>query len=518
MPDDAGFTVTEAARPRLLIDNGDLTKTARELRALMANAPDLYDRNGPVRVRRSPSGDYVIEPLTPEMVTHAAHGVAQPFAIKAKGRKAAEINVTVSIYLARLYLGLADHGLRPLRGITHTPMLAPSGAIADGNGYDPVSQRLCADVPPVAADVPARPTLRQARAALLILRRLVRTFPFADAIRVRDAAGNETVDLAQPPGGDETAALAALLTSICRPSLDLAPGLLVHAPSISGAGTGKGLLTRLIAMVATGHEPDAITGGKDREEFEKRIAALLRGGDPFLFIDNLNGVTLRSDLLASALTAPGVLIRILGETQTQRIEPGCFIAITGNGVALSEDLVRRFLTVALDARVENAEARHFSGNILGEALQRRADLLVAALTIWRWGVQLGRRKPSGETLGGFTRWCDWVRDPLLALGCPDPVARIIANKQADPLRQDMAETFALWNEKHGNALVSANDLHGDVKQAINPNNRPRQFLARAIGRLVGARAGGFVLTQEKGAKWSAALYALKPDGSPGPLL
>jgi hypothetical protein len=31
----------------------------------------------------------------------------------------------------------------------------------------------------------------------------------------------------------------------------------------------------------------------------------------------------------------------------------------------------------------------------------------------------------GKPLGGFEKWSQWARDPLLALGCQDPVERII---------------------------------------------------------------------------------------------
>ena len=47
---------------------------------------------------------------------------------------------------------------------------------------------------------------------------------FADAARCRDPDfGVEVVNADRPPGMDESAALVALLTAICRPSLPLAP-------------------------------------------------------------------------------------------------------------------------------------------------------------------------------------------------------------------------------------------------------------------------------------------------------
>ena len=56
------------------------------------------------------------------------------------------------------------------------------------------------------------------------------------------------------------------------------------------------------------------------------------------------------------------------------------------------------------------------------------------MTIWRWG----RRSPlvkRGAEFGSYNQWTRWVRDPLLALGVPDPVRRIAAARDKDPVRQ-----------------------------------------------------------------------------------
>jgi putative DNA primase/helicase len=121
------------------------------------------------------------------------------------------------------------------------------------------------------------------------------------------------VDLRAPPGADESAALAALATAVCRPSLWLAPGLMVRAPALSGAATGKGLLVRVLCAIAFGWAPHAVTPGGTGEELEKRVVSALMGAEPVLFLDNANGLTLRSDALASAITERPAAVRALGE-------------------------------------------------------------------------------------------------------------------------------------------------------------------------------------------------------------
>jgi hypothetical protein len=165
------------------------------------------------------------------------------------------------------------------------------------------------------------------------LRETFRTFPFADAPRIHDQSlGAEVVDLAQPPGLDESTFLVGLVTAICRPELWLAPGFLVRAPEISGAGSGKGLLMRAVCAIAFGIQPRAFTKGGDRQELDKRLASDLIEAAPMLFLDNVNGSILRSDILASILTERPARVRPLGRTGMVALNSTAFIAVTGNGV------------------------------------------------------------------------------------------------------------------------------------------------------------------------------------------
>ena len=246
-------------------------------------------------------------------------------------------------------------------------------------GYDPVTQLWCANVPTLR--IPERPTRAEAEAGLRLLRETFRTFPFSDASRRKDEATrrSRSLNLDQRPGMDESTFLVGLLTAICRPSLWLAPGLLVRAPEISGAGTGKGLLVRSICAIAFGVQPRAFTKGGDRQELDKRLASELIEAAPILFLDNVNGTMLRSDTLASVLTERPARVRALGRTQMVSLNSTAFIALTGNGLSVSEDLARRFIVCELDARCEDPEQRKFASGLLDEIERHRAELLAAAL-------------------------------------------------------------------------------------------------------------------------------------------
>jgi hypothetical protein len=235
-----------------------------------------------------------------------------------------------------------------------------------------------------------------------------------------------------------------------------------------------------------------------------------------LFLDNLNNTAFRSDLLASAITERPAKVRVLGKSQMVLLNATPFVILTGNGLTISEDLVRRFISIDFDPSTENPEARKFKTDIRIEVTNRRKELLAALLTIWRWGRITVDIKP-GLPLGSFDQWCQWVRNPLLALGCQDPVEQVREAKERDDRRQATADLFAIWWEKHHDWPVKVRDLHDDVKQAVDPQDRGRQHVASQLAKLSGTRIAGFVFTRQAPAgKWGAATYALKKtDSSPG---
>jgi hypothetical protein len=492
--------------PDLIVDSGNLPATARELRDLLASKGSFFDRGGPVKVvRPADGGPPRAVPLTACAVVIEAHAMCRP--VRLNGNEA--VPVTLTERVARMYLEMAEWNLRPLAGITTAPVLEPDGKVRTADGYDRATSLWCANVP--SLEILNHPTRSEAQAALQRLRKPFQTFPFSDAVRTPDKAlGIDLVDLAHPPGLDESTFLTGLLTAICRPRLWLAPGLLIRAPEISGAGTGKGHLVRSISTIAFGVSPRAFTKGGDRQELDKRLASDLIEAAPIVFLDNVNGSILRSDALACVLTERPARVRPLGRTGMVALNSTAFIAVTGNGLTVSEDLARRFVVCELDARCEHPEQRCFGPGFLNQIESRRAELLSAALTIWRWGRQKAANLKPGRALGSFEQWGEWCRDPLLALGCRDPVERIDSVKADDPHRRQIVELFDAWNAHHGERAVKAVDLAEAVRALIDPHDRGRQTIVSRLTQLSGARVGGFAFSrQEAAGKWGAATYALR---------
>jgi hypothetical protein len=490
-------------KPLLIVDSGNLPTVALNLRDILAGSGTLYNRGTPARITLSSSDAMpVAEPLTTHGVVRLAHDLCRP--VK-DGEPA-----TLPERVANMYLDMkGEYGLPKLAGICTTPILRDDGSIMSAAGYDLATGVFCPNIPEIT--VPERPTREQAQLALQTIRNTFRTFPFADAARRPDVdLGVDIVDHDKPIGIDEASFVAALMTAVCRPSLWLAPGLLLNAPQISGAGAGKGLLVRSIGMIAYGVHVRPFTPGNDKHEMDKRLVADVMECKPMLAMDNANATLLRSNTLASLLTERPAAVRVLGQSRMVVLENATFIALTGNGLTVSEDLARRFLYSELDAYCEDPERRPFAPGFLDIIQRDRARLLSAVLTIWRWG----RQNPTvrGIPLGSFEQWGVWVRDPLLALGCPDPVDRVRQIKERDPARQTVIELFAVWWQAHQDSPIRAADLAPEVREVVDPGGRGRQYLARAIQNLIGTRQGGFVLervAELPNRRKAGALYRLR---------
>jgi putative DNA primase/helicase len=387
----------------------------------------------------------------------------------------------------------------PVRIVKGKTILASDGSFRTGSGYDEATGMWCHDIP--AVHVPEQPNRAQAKASLDVLREFFRTFAFADAERIMDTSlGVDVVNPDAPIGLDESSFLVSLMTAVCRASLPLAPGILAAAPAFSGAGTGKGLATKAICIIASGAPPSAFTSGHDAEEMDKRLTAALTEARPAIFLDNYNGKDLTSDILASALTESLCEVRPMGHTIMVRLHTRTLVAMTGNDVQIAEDMARRIIRTDYDAKVENPELRPFKPGFLDSVHAERATLLGHALTIWRWGRQ-NADLLRGKPLGSYEIWAQWCRDPLINLGARDPVDRLAAIKAADPKRKNILTVFETWWAAHQDKLLPAKDLDQSVIQAIDGKagfrdgefRYSRQFVARWQSH-INTRVGGYVLT------------------------
>jgi hypothetical protein len=488
-------TATPTPLPHLLVDDSNLPAVAASLAMHLRSVDNLYDRASPCELVTDPlTGLPTAHHLDHNGIVRICHAVCMPVKI-ADGKMRVVTGVTLSDRAAKIYLSNpGGWGLRPLHGITTGIVFRDDGAIVASTGYDPETGLYC--VGEEGLEVPESPTDADAAAALLTLRSAVRTFAFKGAQMTRvEGIPTPVVDMTTAPGAGESAYMSVLLMAVARPSLQLAPGAIFRAPNISGSGAGKGLLVRTACIIAYGVEPHAITAGHSEAELDKRVTALLLAGDQTLFIDNVNARVLDCDTLASATTETHTSVRPLGRSDVVRIRSRSFVALTGNGLTLSGDLVRRFIPVDIDPGMEMPSTRQFRGDHLSTVRQNRKVLLAAALTILRWGRQKGSSLPEGQPMGSYSQWARWCRDPLLALGCADPALCIHEAAAHDPQRDITTELLSKWHEKHGSAQVASSELHLAVHDVLARVTRSRQDVANYLAQMDGTRCGGYVFMQ-----------------------
>jgi putative DNA primase/helicase len=502
----------DGIKSELIIETANLPAAAVAVRDAFAATGHLFERGVPVKVVGSDGGALPqIVPLTVDNVVMDIHELRRPIKLTPGGHRTA---TTLPDRVAKQYLAKkGEWNLPRLAGLCTAPLLCATGSIRTAEGYDRETRMWCWNVPTLS--LPERPSEDEARQAFHTLRAAFRTFPFADAARRRDADLDlELVELEQQPGRDESAFLTGLMTGVCRPSLTLAPALMLIAGRFSGSGSGKGLLIRAIALIAFGLLPSAFSAKDDRQELEKTLGAAFLEGGPSLLLDNVNDTVLRSPTLESALTERPSRVRLFGKLKTAELDATQFVAVTGNALRPSRDLVRRFIFAWLDAGVENPALRRFplaDEAFLEDIERRRPELLSAALTIWRWGRQNATRLTPGLPLGSYSTWSQWCRDPLLALGCADPVERIGELAAADPEREEVGELFEAWWRRHGEAPTYRINLHPEVLQIVDPEKRGRQRVTTYLDSLAGARHAGYLFERQKDMtrSWIAATYRLK---------
>jgi hypothetical protein len=407
---------------------------------------------------------------------------------------------------------------RTLLAVCETPTMRPDGSIVDQPGYDAESGLYLEFSGVQFPAIPDKPTKEQALAALAKLKHLLRGFPFVPDDPDRPAHSSS-----------RSAALAAMLCGCIRRILAAAPLLLIGAPS---AGTGKTLLANLIAIIITGKKASATTLGQTDEEIEKRFVSVMMRNDPCMLLDNIT-VPLGGDVLCTALTEPTIQARVLGSNETRQLPTNITWIATGNRIQVKGDMVRRCIKIEMDAEVEAPELREFDFDAAQEALDNRAELVAAALTVLRaWHVAPDREAvlKTYVPLGSFTQWSAMVRGALVWLGEPDPCGTRESIAADDPVTSNLSQLLVAWGEcaaletgrpySPAQVLAIANNadayasFHNAWKNCVRsfnnqfPLDRLAMYLNKNSGRILAGRR--IVRHIDKHTK--VAMYALEVMG------
>jgi len=414
---------------------------------------------------------------------------------------------------AKLVLDGAGEWVFPvLDAVIPAPTLRSDGSVLQTPGYDARSGLLFDPHGRTFPPVPENPTREDALAAIARVAAPFSQFPFFTE-------------------SSRSVTLAALVTAATRRSFPTAPFFAFDAPT---PATGKGLLAETIAIIATGGKPAAISLGKSDEETEKRLVAILRAGDPIIFIDNIDR-DVRSDFLCSMGTQEIVQGRILGRSEVFVGKSTVTVLLTGNNLVLAVDVTRRTLFCRLDAKTERPDEREFNFDPRDLAREQFPELVVAALTALRAYIVAGRPRPLRK-IGSYEKW-NVVREMLVWLGHADPAETRKSSFESDPEQEALGELLRTWHACFGNRALTLVEVAEECRSADERTDRghlrlllmelamtDRAWNAKKIGRVLlkyhSRIRGGLLLRSvgeaSSGKRWQVIRADAPPPVPPPP--
>jgi hypothetical protein len=454
-PDDDAPTPEEPSTGKtfIVISTAERKIADRAITQLVKR-PDIYERAGMlVRITRSaPSRSRIVRHKGAVRIDLAS--VAQVRSLLAdciEWRKPSEKGLPVPAHppvwaCQDVHTRGQWPGIKPLIGVTDAPLLRDDGTVLSEPGYDePTGLYLTERIR--MENMAPNPSRDQAIACYAELAEVFQDFPLPNPHHL-------------------SACIAGILTPIARYAFeDCAPMFIVDA---NVRGAGKGLLTDVIALIASGHPMARMPETGDTEEDRKRITSIAMEGDRFVLLDNITK-KLGNAALDAALTSTEWTDRLMGTQKMVSVPLLACWYVTGNNVQLRGDTARRALHIRLESNWERPEERQdFHHADLRKWVRRnRGRLLGAALTILQAYFVADCPQEKLVAWGSFQPWSDLVRQAIVWCDRPDPgLTRGGLTRAADTEASELEsligawESFCLAMEEH--SLVAVKRFEGGL--------------------------------------------------------
>ncbi len=348
-------------------------------------------------------------------------------------------------------------GLRQVEAMTQhpVPMLLGDEVYVSQSGYD-ARALLFGAFSSEEWTIPAEPTDKEYIEACLTLGELIHEMYL------------------QSPA-DISAALAAILTAVCRPGLPVAPGFVLSAPN---SGAGKSYFAQVLTELASVHEADVLTletrGPNANSEFSKMVLGALSTSRPVMLFDEIDDNKIDGPSLRKLITSPVFSGRKLGSNEVMTLPTRKLVLITANNVDPTQDSARRFIIVRInpptDAAKRNQRPDRGAVDLVHE---NRAKYARAAAIVSLRGMRLleklpFRMPPGIHMLSGFPAWSRVCAAPALL------AAWMLISEEAEPVN---------LVEKDDLDLIAQMDPVQQHVEAINPMLRQKETLQMDPARL-----------------------------------
>jgi hypothetical protein len=469
-------------KPTIRVVKGEIHRIVDIAERELAAAGQYYQRGGIiVSVYTDPSThETLIQGVSQPALVRALSGTATWEQFAAHSKCYVRIDPPAR-HASILFDSNSYRHLPIINGIARQPYLRPDGSLMKLAGYD-VDTGMFGVFDNRKFLIPDKPTPEDAKLALNLLNGLLDEFCFATPT-------------------DQAAALSAILTAAIRPNLANAPMVHVRAHAV---GSGKSYLCALITAFATPQRGTPTTFPTDDEECRKLLLAELLRAPAVVEFDNITSDILPHKSLCIALTSEFMSGRILGLSKTATVGTRALFLSSGNNVVPIKDMARRCITINLNPEVEIPAARTFKRpNLIEEVLHERERCVSAAITIILAWILAGKPRVKCKPLSGFDEWSDLCRQPLLWLGCADPVASVFEAIKEDPDREQLGRLLTAWQAVFGKtpamvreavskSILSGND-HNELKEILHDIADDRGEINRhRLGRWIKRHEGQIV--------------------------
>lgn len=389
--------------------------------------------------------------------------------------------------------------MKNLKALCHLPFITPAGEIVSAPGFHEETGIYSHFEPDALPPLPDKPNQAEIVGAIQTAMHPWSRYHFASP-------------------EDRGAMLAAIMTAICRPALDIAPGFFFDAPVQS---SGKTKAASALGVLIKGHRAGItpFTSGPNAEpELVKKLVAMSLVSESFCLIDNVVGVW-RSPVLAALVTEGQINERVLGGNQWYRGASRMMLAATGNNASLDHDLGRRLIRIRIDPGVECPQAREFTFDPVDMALSTRLAVSHAVLVLVQ-AFQEGGSPGLGRGDAAFSEWNRLVRRVVLWLQAEgyaeaaglgplgDPAHSILEAASADDPDTEAARALLISLDEtfHGESFTARevftlfSNGRCDVFEALHSILGRRDVTPISLGRTLANRrdkiVGGLVLRRQ----------------------
>jgi hypothetical protein len=362
------------------------------------------------------------------------------------------------MWLTESLLALGTWPVPPLMGLVACPTMRLDGTILTAPGYDILTGLWLANNGFECPAIPEEPSMEDVALALAHLREPLRDFPFAEPWH-------------------ESAALAAILSMLCRYAVDSIPLFAIRATT---RGSGKTLLADVISLITLGRLAPKIPQVRDEEEERKRLLGLGLDGQPLVCIDNVAG-EIGSPSLEMAITTRTFQDRLLGQNKNVEVPLYTIFLATGNNMQFRGDMARRSIPIDLVPAEEKPEQRtgFVHPDLLTWVLDHRATLVAAGLTLLRAYTAHGAPRQPIPNYGGFDAWSHLVRGCLVWAGMDDPYKGHEGLEEvSDPMFDMHAELLEAWHECYEHTPVLLQRIMQDIAMY---GHRPQEHASNGTG-------------------------------------